>query len=419
MKRVGNIWQEAVNLENGIIAVIDGTRNKRGDREVQCLLYDDKEHWHQIDPDKAREYIEPVCAELSAKEWRHSPPRYKKQFCKNRASNKGKWRDLYIPTLKDHIVAHMIMQASMDAFTRGMHPNCCGSVPGRGIKHILWCVKRWFQDDPQCRYFVKLDIRKFFDSIDADILKAVFRTKIKDPFILWALDQIVDSAPVACPVGYYTSPWFANLYLEKMDWHIVQDLYKERRGKRIPYVRHYLRYADDMLLVGTSKSDLKKAVHDIIEYLGIHYHLKIKPEWEIKQIGKHELIDGEWKLKPGTYWCDIGGYKFCKDATIMRDGVFLSSRRLAKKIYKQGYATEHQAKGMMSKIGWAKHCDSYHFMENDIRPYINIKQTRRMIGDVDKKRKRRTNQTTADRGKRKQCDPEKELHQSCGNRGNA
>ncbi len=393
MKRVGNIWQDAVSIENGVAAVIDGTRNKRGNREVQCLLYTDKRHWRQINPDKAREYVTPICEELSKKEWKHAKPRYKKQFCRNRTSGKGKWRDIYVPNLKDHIVAHMIMRASMKAFTRGMHPNCCGSVPGRGIKHILKNVERWFREDLTCRYFVKLDIRKFFDNIDGDILKAVFRTKIKDKDILWALDQIVDSAPVACPVGYYTSPWFANLYLEKLDWHIVQDLYKVRRGERIPYVRHYLRYADDMLLIGTSKSDLRKAVRDIKEYLHEHFGLEIKPEWEIKKIGKHEFLNGEWKMKPGTYWCDIGGYKFCKDATIMRDGIFLGSRRLAKKIYKQGYATGHQLKGMMSEIGWAKHCDSYTFFENDIKPYIHIKKARRLIGDVDKERKRRTDKT--------------------------
>lgn len=412
MKRVGNIWQDAVNIDNGIAAVIDGTKNKRGDREVQRLLYEDTDKWHQVDPEKAREYIEPICAELSEKAWRHASPRYKRQYCKNRASSKGKWRDLYIPTLKDHIVAHMIMQAAKKAFTRGMHPNCCGSVPGRGIKHIVKCVNHWFRDDLECRYFVKLDIRKFFDNIDGNILKKIFRTKIKDTNILWALDQIVDSAPVACPVGYYTSPWFANLYLEKLDWHIVQNLYKERRGKRIPYVRHYLRYADDMLLVGTSKVDLEKAVREIIEYLREHYGLEIKPEWEIKKIGKHEIVNGEWKLKAGTYWCDIGGYKFCKDATIMRDGIFLSTRRLAKKIYKQGYATEHQAKGMVSKIGWSKKCDSYNFIESDIKPYIHIKEMRRMISDVDKRRKRRSNKAAADRDERQTCNPEKKLFES-------
>lgn len=408
MKRVGNIWHNATNLENGITAVIEGTENKRGNREVQCLLCEDKDHWHQIDRNKAKAYVEPICEELKNKTWTHTAPRHKHQFCRNR-SNGGKWRDLYIPILKDHIVAHMAIQASKEAFMRGMHPNCCGSVPNRGIKHILKNVQHWFQDDLECRYFVKLDIRKFFDNIDGDILKSVLRTKIKDKDILWVFDQIIDYAPIACPVGYYTSPWFSNLYLEKLDWHITQDLYKERRGKRIPYVRHHLRYADDMLLVGTSKTDLYKAVYDIKQYLSDHYGLEIKPEWEIKKIGKYELIDGEWKLKPGTYWCDIGGYKFCKNATILRSGVYLSTKRLARKIHKQGYATEHQAKGIISKIGWANHCDSYHFIENDIKPYINIKNTRRYISHVDTQRKQRTDETVSKRNQRQQCDSSQKL----------
>lgn len=205
--------------------------------------------------------------------------------------------------------------------------------------------------------------------------------------MLWAFYQIIDSAPIPCPVGYYTSPWFANLYLEKLDWFIVQRLYKERRGKRIKYVRHYLRYMDDMLLIGTSKSDLHKAVRAIQKYLKDELGLEIKNEWEIKKIGKHELIDGKWKMKPGTYWCDIGGYKFCKDATILRDGIFLSTRRLARRMSK-GF-TIHNCRSIISRIGWAKHCNSRNFIDNDIKPYVNIRNTRRIIAHVDKKRKRR------------------------------
>lgn len=207
--------------------------------------------------------------------------------------------------------------------------------------------------------------------------------------MLWAFYQIIDSAPIPCPVGYYTSPWFANLYLEKLDWFIVQQLYKKRRSKRLRYVRHYLRYMDDMLLIGTSKSDLYKAVRAIQKYLKDELGLEVKNEWEIKKIGKHELIGGKWKMMPGTYWCDIGGYKFCKDATILRDGIFLSTRRLARRMFK-GF-TIHNCRSIVSRVGWAKHSNSRRFMENDIKPYVNIKNTRRIIAYVDKKRKQRFN----------------------------
>lgn len=394
MKRLGNLWRDVVKADNGVQAIIDGTRYKRGQHETQKLLYsadaiaNDKTLWHRIDEQKAREYSEQLCAALNSGTWRHKEPRYRRQFCRNRAHSRGKWRDLYIPCLDDHIVAHMVMNASMEAFTRGMHPHCCGSVPGRGIKHVNRTVKKWFIGDKECRYFVKLDIRHFFDNIDRNTLVRVLESKIKDKHVLSVFCQIIDSAPIPCPVGYYTSPWFANLYLEKFDWFVEQELYKVRRGKRIKYVRHYLRYVDDILLVGTSKNDLKKAIHEIKRFLREERGLELKDSWEIKAIGKHEIVDGEWKMKTGTYWCDIGGYKFSKDATVLRDGIYLSTKRLAKQMGKQRRFTVHQCMSINSRVGWASHCNSKGFIRNEIEPHVDINVTRGIISNVDKIRKR-------------------------------
>lgn len=370
MKRLSNTWKDVCDIKTGIVAVVDGTRYKRKNREVQKLLRDDA--YNEIDHEKAKAYVEPIIEELRSKTWKHGKPRYKKQFCRNSSKKKGKWRDLYIPTLKDHTIGHMLMLANMKAFTRGMYPHSCGSVPGRGIKHVVKCMTYWMQNDKQCRYFVKIDIKKFFDNIDRDILKQKLADKIKDKDSLWAFYQIIDSAPVACPVGYYTSPWFANLYLQELDWFIAQRLYKERRGKRINYVRHFARYTDDIVMLGTCKSDLEKAIKAIKEFLA-DLRLEIKPSWEIKKIGK---MDEGGKLKEGTYWCDIAGYKFCKDCTILRDGIFLSFRRLARRVKKCGY-TPHSCRALISNIGWAKHADSTTLIETEIKPYINIKNVRR------------------------------------------
>lgn len=386
MKRLGNIWQNVTDINNGITAIIDGTRFKRKQRAVQPLLYSqeevatDKTLWHRIDEHKAREYARRLCCELKEKTWEHQKPRYRKQYCANRTSNHGKWRDLYIPSLDDHIIAHMVMNASMEAFMRGMHPHSCGSVPGRGVMHVNKTVKRWMESDKCCRYFVKLDIRHFFESINKEKLMEVLKGKIKDKDVLWVFEQIINSAPIPCPVGYYTSPWLANLYLEKLDWFIEHQLYKERRGKRIKYVRHYLRYVDDLLLIGTSKDDLEKAIDSIKQFLLRERNLKIKDSWEIKPIGKHEIINGEWRMKPGTYWCDIGGYKFSKDATIMRDGIYLAAKRLAKRMGKKKILNVKQCQALNSRIGWASHCDSKGFVRKNIMPFVDIKTTRGVIG---------------------------------------
>ncbi len=414
MKRIGNIWDQVVSVNNGIIAVIEGTQKKRGNREVKRLLYDDAEfrHWHCIDPKKAEMYVSPICESLKNGTYEHHIPAYRNQMCPS--SSGGKIRDLYIPSLRDHVVHHMLVQACMTAFTRGMHPHCCGSVPGRGIKHVVNTVSSWFYNDKECRYFVKLDIRKFFPSIRYELMMDVLETKIKDKRVLDLWGKVMRSAPECCPIGYYPSPWLSNLYLEDFDWFVEQELYKERRGKRIKYVRHYLRYADDMLLVGTSKKDLEKAIHRIIRYLKEKKGLDIKPSWEIKAIGKHEIIDGRWQMKPGTYWCDIGGYKFCKDAMVLRDGVYLTAKRLAKKMSKQQYYTYHQCMAMNASVAWAKQAGSLNFLRTDIYPYVDLKTVRRNISNVDKKRKLRFRDAQGKRNIREQGDTKSEFQKDSG-----
>lgn len=388
MKRIGKLWDEVLNLDNGFVAVWEGTLNKRKYSSTKRFFFSPEQVaenpscYHAIDPVRAKAYVAKLIPGLRNQTWKPKEPRHIHRYCKNSSQKKGKWRELYVPSFDDHIIAHMLMNVAMPAFTRGMHPHCCGSVPRRGIKHIVTTVSHWMMDDLECRYFVKLDIRKFFDSIKAERLMEKLRAKIKDKYVLWAFEEIIKSAPVACPVGYYTSPFFANLYLQDFDWFVEQQLYKVRRNKRVKFVRHYLRYMDDMLLVGTSKADLVKAVMAIKSYLWREYELTIKPTWEVKRIGKHEKANGEWKLKPDTYWCDIGGYKFCKDATIMRGGIFLASLRLARKMFHSDYYTLHQCQSINSRVGWSTHCDNDHFLRT-IKQFVNLKITRRIISYVN------------------------------------
>lgn len=397
MKRLGRIWNDLLTEENCFVAIVNGTEKKRNKKCVKPFLFSENDvdytpaSYHQIDPKRVEPYAKGLTEELRQKRWKHKVPFYKRIWTPNRTHKGGKWRDVWIPCERDHYVHHMVMQVAMPAFRRGMHPYCCGSVIGRGPAYAAKSIERWMKTDRECRYFVKLDIRHFFESIDRDKLMDTLRRKIKDENVLEIFEQIVDSGPVACPVGYYPAPWFANLYLEKFDWWVEQDLYKERRGKRIKWVRHYLRYMDDMLFIGASKSDLYKAVRAIIRYLRKEYGLEIKPDWEIKRIGHHEIDDGKWKMTDG-YYCDIVGYKFSKDATILRDGIFLAAKRLAKKMWKKGHYTAQQCASMVARIGWAKLTDNWRFMETYIRPYVDLEFMRSYIGYVERKRKQRADE---------------------------
>ncbi len=114
-------------------------------------------------------------------------------------------------------------------------------------------LRKDLRDDPDgTRYCLKLDVRKFYPSIDHDTLKMVVRKKIKDPDMLWLIDGIIDSAD-GVPIGNYISRHFANLYLSELD----------RRLKEFVGVRYYDRYADGMVMLSGSKPFL----HDVLVYI--------------------------------------------------------------------------------------------------------------------------------------------------------
>lgn len=98
--------------------------------------------------------------------------------------------------------------------------------------------------------------KKYYPSIDKEILKNKFRKIFKDKELLWLLNIIVGSEE-NLPIGFYTSQWFANFFLTDLDHYIKENL----------KIKYYIRYADDMVLFSNNKKNLHKARILIEEYL--------------------------------------------------------------------------------------------------------------------------------------------------------
>lgn len=156
-------------------------------------------------------YVSAVQKLLLAQTYKPAP--YIEMIVKDGATHKERkiFKPKYYP---DQIVHWALMLQIQPIIIRGMYAYSCGSVPGRGSSLGQKKIREYLDTDVKgTKYCLKMDISKFYPSIQNAILKQKFRKIIKDRRCLWLIDQIVDSAQ-GLPIGNYTSQWFSNFYLE-------------------------------------------------------------------------------------------------------------------------------------------------------------------------------------------------------------
>ena len=193
-----------------------------------------------------------------------------------------KKRTIIVPTFREQIVHHMIINILNPIIMKPMYEKSYGSLPGRGAHLARQDIERVIKTDRRnVKYCLKMDVRKYFDSVPHSILKEKMAAKIKDERFLSLLYEIVDVTDKGIPLGFYTSQWIANWYLSDLDHYIKEQL----RAK------HYYRYMDDMVIFGANKKEL----HDMRAKIKGELHklgLEMKDNWQVFRFdyikdGKH------------------------------------------------------------------------------------------------------------------------------------
>lgn len=160
-----------------------------------------------------------------------------------------KERVIYAPQYRDKIVQHAINNVLRDFYEPKFIHDSYACIRGKGNQRAVLSAQKhmrraWINGhDP---WIVKADVQKFFYSIDRDVLSRVIRKKITCRQTLRLLDTIMDSSPDArgLPLGNLTSQLLANVLMNELDQYI----------KRTLGAKHYVRYADDLLLVTEGKA---------------------------------------------------------------------------------------------------------------------------------------------------------------------
>lgn len=279
----------------------------------------------------------------------------------------GKERTIYKPKFyPDQIIHWALMLQLQPILMKGMYKYTCGSVPNRGTSLGQRKLRQWLDNDYKgTKYCLKLDIKKFYPSVNNSILKDMFRAKLKDKDCLLLIDTIIDSNQ-GLPIGNYTSQWFANFFLQDLD-HLI----KERLG-----VKYYIRYVDDLVILGSNKRKLHKVKIALDEYLTT-IDLKIKCNWQVFKVSKRPI--------------DFLGFKFYYDKTILRKKTALRIRRRIRKINKKQELNYKDACAIISYWGWIKRSNSYNFYNKYVKPKVSINLARRVVSYHGKREALRRN----------------------------
>lgn len=310
MKRYGNLYEQIISLENLKVADKKARRGKSNQYGVIKHL--------------KNEEINILNLHNELKEYRFTTSKYNIFTILD-----GKERVIsQLPYYPDRIVHHAILNVLEPIFVSTFTVNTYSCIKGRGVHKASYDLRKVLKDVEGTTYCLKLDIKKFFPSIDNEILKGLLRRKFKDKELLYLLDDIVDSTK-GLPLGNFTSQFFGNFYLSYFDHWIKEEL----------KVKHYFKYCDDMIILSGNKEQLWEYFYKIKEYLEVKLKLEIKGNYQVFPVEKRSI--------------DWVGYKHYHTHTLIR-------KFIKKKYIKNKVKVNHKS--------WLVHCNS----KNLIKKYENI-----------------------------------------------
>lgn len=337
MKRVTGLWDQIASLWNLAWAAEKAACGKRSRPNVAAFLFNLENELCQLEDElRSKTYV---------------PGGYHTKMI-----YEPKPRLISAAPFRDRVVHHALCRHLEQVFGPTFIHDSYACRRGKGTHAAL----DRFTEFARCnRYVLKCDVRKYFPSIDHQILKDLVARKIKDPDVLWLVDRIIDGSnpqePVSAwfpgddlftaserrrglPIGNQTSQFFANVYLNPFD-HFV----KETLG-----ARWYIRYVDDFVIFSDDKQWLDEVRQRCREYLAT-LRLKMHP--------RKSTIS---RVADGTRF--LGFRVFPDHRLLVRENTTRVRRRLRRMQaeYARGALSGKEIRQrLMSWIGHARHADSY------------------------------------------------------------
>jgi retron-type reverse transcriptase len=269
------------NLHDAYLECRRGKRNSRAALEFEC---------------NAEERLFLLAEELAAGTYHPSP-----SFCF--VSRNDKFREIFAAQFRDRVVHHLLVRHLEKIWEPIFIHDSYACRKGKGthaaVKRLQSFTHKVTANGTRRAYYLQLDIRAFFPSIDRRLLLDIVLLKLHNEELRWLAELLIMNDPVkdaiftcglgkwrnipphkslfsvadgkGLPIGNLTSQFFANIYLNRLDQFVKHTL----------KARYYIRYVDDFILLHESREQLQEWKKSIGEFLYNELKLELHPNRQI------------------------------------------------------------------------------------------------------------------------------------------
>ncbi|MDR0811177.1 MAG: RNA-directed DNA polymerase [Paludibacter sp.] len=255
MKRTGNLIEKIADIDNLYLAFYKAAKSKCQRREVI-------DYRQRLDRNIAQLHSEILSGNMQVGNYH-----YFKIY-------DPKERIICAAAFAERVLHHALMNVCHANFEKYQIFHSYASRVGKGTYAALQQASVY---QKKYAWFLKLDVRKYFDNINHEILKNMLRKRFKDEKLLILFDKIINSYNSqfsisnsqlkGLPIGNLTSQYFANHYLAVADHFVTENL----------CILAYVRYMDDMVIWGNNKNELLLLGKNFQNFVEENLNLELKP----------------------------------------------------------------------------------------------------------------------------------------------
>ena len=178
---------------------------------------------------------------------------------------------------RDRVIHHAIINIIGAIFEKIFIHDSCANQIGKGnlfsIKRFESFRRKVTNNFSSKAFCLKADVKHYFQEVDHEILLKIIKNKIKDKKVIWLIRKILKKnaggeKTKGMPLGNLTSQFFANVYLNELDYFVKHEL----------KTKYYIRYVDDFVILHKNREQLNKWKEEIERFLAEKLNLELHPQ---------------------------------------------------------------------------------------------------------------------------------------------